>query len=85
MKMSKTSTKSFWTSSYKKNWNQSNLGTLINKPSSGVADALALKTRALQLLSIDMSSTGVLKPPSNIGSRLRAKTRGPTYRGTTLY
>lgn len=39
-------------------FNKSSLGTMIKKPNQSVADAQALKTEALKLMSMDMSSSG---------------------------
>lgn len=84
LKMSNTSCSSFWKTSYDKTWKQSTLGNLVGKPQNHLADAIALKTKALKLMSIDMSSTGVIRAPSNTHSRLRARSR-PVMRSRGLY
>jgi len=68
MKMSNTSCSSFWKTDYNKEWARSTLGTLVKRPVTHVADAIALKTMALKMMSIDMSSTGVIRAPSNVYS-----------------
>jgi len=58
--MSNTSCSSFWKTDYNKQWASSTLGKLVHKPVTHVADAIALKTTALKLMSIDMHSTGII-------------------------
>lgn len=71
--MSNTSCSSFWKTDYNKQWASSTLGKLIHKPASHVADAIALKTTALKMMSIDMHSTGVIRPTANMFAPQRAK------------
>lgn len=78
MKMSNTSCSSFWKTSYNKEWGRSTLGNLIKKPQSHLADAIEMKTAALKLMSVDFSSTGVLKPSSNKYNRMRARSKPAT-------
>ena len=75
MKMSNTSCSSFWKTDYNKEWARSTLGTLVKKPETNLAEAIALKTMALKMMSIDMSSTGIVRPPSNVYSKLRSKSK----------
>jgi len=84
MKMSKTACSSFWKTSYKKEWQKSTLGNLIQKPQSHLVDAMDMKKTALKLMSIDFSSTGVVKPSANVYNKMRARSR-PAYRGARLY
>jgi hypothetical protein len=51
---------------------------MLKRPETHVSDAIALKTLALKMMSIDMSSTGVVKPHSNVYSQLRAKSKPAT-------
>lgn len=84
MKMSNTSCSSFWKTDYNKQWASSTLGKLIHKPVTHVADAIALKTTALKMMSIDMHSTGVIRPTANMFAPQRAKST-VSGRGTKLY
>ena len=75
MKLANTSCSSFWKTSYKKEWGRSALGNLVKKPQQDVVDVISMKTEALKLMSIDFSSTGVIKPRQNHYSRLRGKSK----------
>lgn len=48
---------SLWKTNTEKMFQQSALGTLIRKPNAAVTEALAQKTQALKLMSMDMSSS----------------------------
>ena len=61
MKKSMRSTSSHWRTSHLKEWGRSTLGTLIKRPNSPVVKTLEEKTRALRIMSMDLSSAGVMK------------------------
>jgi len=46
-----------WRTSANKMFQQSAMGTMIKKPNAAVTEALAQKTQALKLMSMDMSSS----------------------------
>lgn len=75
MKLANTSCSSFWKTSYKAEWGKSALGNLVKSPQQDVVDVISMKTEALKLMSIDFSSTGIVKPKSNVYSRLRGKSK----------
>ena len=57
MKRMNNSVSSMWRTSTSKMFQQSALGTMIKKPNGAVTQALAQKTEALKLMSMDMSSS----------------------------
>ena len=57
MRRMNNSVSSMWRTSQSKMFQQSALGTLIKKPNGAVTGALAEKTQALKLMSMDMSSS----------------------------
>lgn len=54
----KSPVSTLWTTSYNKTWASSNLGTLVKKPNNVVTETLDEKTRALKIMSLDLSSSG---------------------------
>lgn len=46
-----------WRTNTDKMFQRSALGTMIKKPNAAVTDALAQKTQALKLMSMDMASS----------------------------
>jgi len=57
MKRQASPVNTLWKTSYSKNFQTSTLGTLIKKPNQEVTEALNEKTRALKMMSMDMSSS----------------------------
>lgn len=57
MKRQASPVATLWKTSYNKNFERSSLGTLIKKPNQEVTEALNEKTKALKLMSLDMSSS----------------------------
>jgi len=57
MKRSTTPVSHTWKSSYTKTFAKSTLGTLISKPNHEVVQTLNDKTKALQMMSLDMASS----------------------------
>lgn len=54
-----------WTETYQDKWARSTLGCLLKKPNVNVQKAMAEKTEALRLMSLDMSSSGIRFFPGN--------------------
>lgn len=52
---------SLWKTNTEKMFRQSALGTMIKKPNPAVTEALAQKTQALKLMSMDMSSSAAFQ------------------------
>ena len=52
---------SLWRTNTNKMFQASALGTMIRKPNAAVTDALAQKTQALKLMSMDMSSSAAFQ------------------------
>ena len=50
-----------WRTSQTNMFNKSALGTMIRKPNAAVTEALAQKTQALKLMSMDMSSSSAFQ------------------------
>mmetsp|Transcript_39463 Transcript_39463/g.28537 ORF Transcript_39463/g.28537 Transcript_39463/m.28537 type:complete len:146 (-) Transcript_39463:147-584(-) len=57
MKRQASPVATLWKTSYNKNFERSSLGTLIKKPNQEVTEALNEKTKALKMMSLDMSSS----------------------------
>ena len=57
MKRSVTPVSTLWRTSYTATFANSTLGTLIQKPNPDVVQTLNEKTHALQLMSLDLSSS----------------------------
>ena len=47
-----------WTTTYGEKWMNSTLGSMIKKPNNSLVNALNDKTKALRLMSLDLSSSG---------------------------
>lgn len=62
MKRSVTPVSLLWRTSYTKKFASSTLGTLIQKPNPDVVQTLNEKTHALQLMSLDLSSSAKFYP-----------------------
>ena len=58
MKRSTSAVSNAWKSSYTKTFAQSTLGTLLSKPNGEVVKTMNEKTKALKLMSLDLSSNG---------------------------
>ncbi len=58
MQRSVTPVSTIWKTSYTQKFAQSTMGTLIKKPNHDVVQTLNDKTKALQLMSLDLSSSG---------------------------
>lgn len=57
MKRMTSPVSSMWRTNPNSMFQQSALGTMIKKPNAAVTNALAQKTQALKLMSMDMSSS----------------------------
>jgi hypothetical protein len=58
MQRSVTPVSSIWKTSYTQKFALSTMGTLIMKPNNEVVQTLNEKTKALKLMSLDLSSSG---------------------------
>lgn len=54
----KSPVSTLWRTSYGDAWATSTLGTLVKKPNNVVTETLDEKTRALKVMSLDLSSSG---------------------------